>query len=135
MRHERGIGVIVTGIDGKQYKFNPKQSRGGTRSKLAQEALSLLKKIFPCEIIIEEVKIPGSALFFDFYLTNQKTFVEVQGAQHTEYVHHFHGDKRSFTKATRRDSLKQQWCENNNFSLVELSHDNRDQWERMLRNC
>lgn len=125
--------MLVTGLDGKQYKFLPKSSRGGARSKLATEALSILKKVFGCQPVIEEVKIPGSALFFDFYLPNQKLFVEVQGAQHTEFVHHFHKTMKSFTSGTKRDSLKHEWCENNNFSLVELSHDNRAEWERILR--
>ena len=43
---------------------------------------------------------------------------ECQGRQHTEFVKHFHSTRESFYGQKRRDSLKVEYCELNNLTLV-----------------
>jgi glucuronate isomerase len=50
-------------------------------------------------------------------------FVEVQGRQHTEFVKHFHTDKKAFLQQKERDNLKRLWVEENDFYLIRINYD------------
>jgi len=82
-------------------------------SKQATELHTILKKVFPNNIILKEhyVKYKYTRLFFDFYIKDLGVLIEVQGRQHVEYVEHFHGSKESFREQKRRDNLKVQYVE------------------------
>lgn len=49
--------------------------------------------------------------------------MEVQGRQHTEFVKHFHADKRAFLQQKERDNLKRIWVEENDFYLIRINYD------------
>jgi hypothetical protein len=101
------------------------------RSSLHLKARALIKEIFPGELLYEEVSIPGR-LKLDFFLPKLRLAVEVQGEQHFRYNKFFHKNKTLFLKSLRRDKQKKEFCELNQFTLVEL-HDG--DWTEQLRSA
>ena len=109
------------------------------RSDLHISCRELLREIFPYDIILEEILLPGSnrearqsLLYADFFLPNKKLIVEVHGKQHYEYIRHFHKTKLNFRKSIARDNDKIEWCELNNFSIVILPYNNIDSWKGLI---
>jgi len=82
-------------------------------SKQANSIYTVLKELFPHNIILKEQYIyyKGTRLFFDYFIKDLGIFIEVQGKQHTEFVPHFHGDKKGYLKYKNRDNLKIQYVE------------------------
>lgn len=135
----------VTGLNGREY--NLKLSRYlvdgedcRKRSTPHLRARSLLFDLFKGQMILEEVKLPGSrdsskksTLFLDFLLPNLNIGVEVHGEQHYKYIAFFHKTRAGFATCLRRDDLKQKWCELNGIDLIVLKHsDNEDEWRERL---
>ena len=56
----------------------------------------------------------------DFYNANKRIAIEVQGAQHTKYVKHFHKNRYKFLDQLKRDQKKLDFCEINDIKLVEI---------------
>lgn len=78
-----------------------------------------LKAMFPFSKILEEFGIPQSgALAIDFWLFNEGFAFEIQGAQHTKFVKHFHGNQQGFRRQKMNDSKKKRWCELNGITLI-----------------
>lgn len=123
----------VKGLDGRIYQWKlqgktPTMDEGGSAGHV--RARILLRKLFPCEVRREEIRLPGSGgLTADFVLLSNKLVVEVHGRQHYEFVHHFHGTRRGFIEAQIRDRRKRQWCNNNGLIYCELPDtESDDQW-------
>lgn len=121
----------ITGLDGKFYKWQLVQyMRESTNpSSYHEKARALLKDIFPTQVLLEEVTLPGSGkdvLFADFFMPHRRLMIEVHGKQHYEHNAHFHGTdvggKLKFYKAQQRDRNKKEWCAINNITLLELSY-------------
>jgi hypothetical protein len=132
----------VKGLDGREYSWGIASKPRKNVSKHHLRARELLKKIYPCDVIAEELPLPGTktsqnrALFADFYLHTRRIMVEVQGEQHSKYVAHFHNmDKRNFHKGKMRDATKREWCLLNNITLITLPYnEDEKQWENRIRN-
>jgi len=78
-----------------------------------------LKEIFPHSKILEEFGLPNTgALALDFWLPDEGFAFEVQGAQHSKFVKHYHGTQAGFRKQKMNDSRKRRWCEINNIKLM-----------------
>lgn len=110
-----------------------------TRSTLHLEARTLLKLLFPADVILEEVTLPGSkrngsVLYADFLLPSQKLMVEVHGEQHYEYNSFFYKSKDDFIKAKKRDRDKREWCELNSLILIEFPYNKKDEWRDRIVN-
>ena len=97
----------VFGLDGREHNWNLTKSkyRFGKKncSKNHKKARSFLKNLFPHDIILEEVTLPGSVttsrkkpLYADFFLPSQKLLVEVHGEQHYTYNNFFYKTKQEF---------------------------------------
>ena len=56
----------------------------------------------------------------DFYNANKRVAVEVQGAQHTKFVKHFHKNRLKYLEQLRRDQKKLDFCEMNDITMVEI---------------
>ena len=113
----------VKGLDGKDYSLNLAKYVNNNRSNLSSfhvEVRALLKELYPFEKILEEVAIPGSKLFIDFFVAARKLAIEIHGNQHYEFVPFFHKDKTGFNKSRLRDNNKQLWCDINGVSLIVL---------------
>lgn len=132
----------VIGLDGKSYKW---QLSGYMRestnpSSHHEKVREILKELFPTQIILEEVALPGSGrdvLFADFFIPHRRLLIEVHGRQHYEHVAHFHGTdtpgKIKFYKSQQRDRNKKEWCDINNITFVELSYkEDENVWRRKI---
>ena len=92
-----------------------------SRSKMQYNCKQFLKQFWLNDIVFEEFPIAGTRLSIDFYNSNKKIAVEVQGGQHLKYTPHFHGkSKQTFLSQVRRDNDKQEFCKINNIKLVEV---------------
>jgi hypothetical protein len=124
----------IVGLDGKSYKWQLSQyMRESTNASSYHEKVrGLLKEIFPTQIVLEEVTLPGSGtsnkdmLFADFFLPHRRLLIEIHGRQHYEHVGLFHGTdvsgKINFYKGQQRDRNKKEWCAINNITFLELSY-------------
>ena len=126
----------VIDLDGKAHKLSFSANKNAKRrSKLCQEALDLLKKIFPTMTPLEEVSIAvdsKTTLYLDIFFPLLSLVVEVQGEQHTKQSNFFHADKLAFGRQKVNDRRKKEWCEINNIRLVELQYDQKDRWEDLI---
>lgn len=135
--------MIVKGLDGKEYKWNPtlSQSCCKKRSKLHQKAKELLRQFYPHDRILEELSLPGSksgyrrtTLRADLFLPTRLLIVEVHGEQHYEFNSFFFKTKLEFYQAKARDNDKREWCRMNNIDLVELKYnEDIDEWRRKIQ--
>ena len=134
---------MVTGLDGKEYKFNPAfQSHRVYRENKSSfhiKARELLKQTYKHEVILEEITLPGSntdrrksLLYVDFYIPRLGTGIEIHGQQHYEFSQFFHKDKREFLLAKKRDRDKKEWFEMNDPKLIILPYMELDKWEKLL---
>lgn len=94
-------------------------------SLTANKVQCILEQLFPAnpfKRVFMEHYVPyrGVRLFFDFYVRSLGVLVEVQGAQHTRFVKHFHGTAESFKGQKYRDNLKIQYVQENGLYLIRL---------------
>lgn len=68
---------------------------------------------------------------FDFYLPEFKTCIEYDGKQHFEPVEYF-GGLDAFNKQIIKDSIKSQFCFNNNIKLIRIPYYHFDIIEKIL---
>jgi hypothetical protein len=127
----------IKGLDNKEHVWNLTKYVGNQRrgcSEYHKRARKVLKELYPFDQILEEVPLPSTKLYADFYINSRKLMVEVQGEQHTKFTPFFHKNKQAFGQAKRRDNTKSEWCEINGITLVELSYeDNDNEWCAKLR--
>ena len=60
-------------------------------------------------------------LYYDFYLPDYKLCIEYDGEQHFKSIDYWGGDK-SFEELKMRDNLKNEYCKDNNISLLRLTY-------------
>lgn len=103
------------------------------KSKLHLSARVLLVEMFPTVQILEEVMAPLARYekcFFDFYINTLKLVIEVHGQQHYRFNTLFHTSAQDFLNQRKRDSKKQEWCEYNNITYIELPYnEDIEQWK------
>jgi len=94
-------------------------------SQLSKSVRETLSNTFPNTLIKDEeyVSYKGTRLFFDFYIPAFNVYIEVQGIQHTEFNKHFYNDAATFRAAKKRDRLKREWCDLNDYTLVCINYD------------
>ena len=132
--------MIIKGLDGREYNWNPSasQAQASHKSNLHLKAKKLLDNLFPYDRILEEVSLVGSKtdrrrsiLRADFYIPNRNLMVEVHGEQHYKFNNFFYKSKMAFYKAKARDTDKREWCELNDITLIEFNYnENIDDWRR-----
>ena len=91
-----------------------------SRSKFQKRVKDFLKEYWCNDIVFEEFRIVGTRLSLDFYNANKKVAVEVQGAQHTKFVKHFHKNRLKYLEQLKRDQKKLDFCDLNSIKLVEI---------------
>jgi hypothetical protein len=97
-------------------------------SAIADKTGDILTKMFPDRLgkrVVKEVYVnfKGTRLFFDFYIKELSTYIEIQGGQHTKFIKHFHGDRETFLKQKYRDNLKIQYVQENDKCLIRFHYD------------
>jgi hypothetical protein len=91
-----------------------------SRSKFQYQIKLFLKPYWENDIVFEEFRLVGTRLTFDFYNSNKKIMVEVQGAQHTKFIKFFHGNRLKYLQQLKRDDKKYEFCIKNKLKLVEI---------------
>jgi len=129
----------VVGLDGREYPWKLKSRKKTNVSSGHGRARELLHNMFPCEVIMEEIKLPGSKLnggndlVADFVLPKRELMIEVQGEQHFTYNSHFYESKLDFARAKMREKNKRTWWELNDIILIELpDKETNDEWENRI---
>lgn len=94
-------------------------------SVIASQVQSILNGLFPANphrrVFAEHyVNYKGQRLFFDFFVKETSTFIEIQGGQHKKFVKHFHGDAETFNRQKFRDNLKIEYVQENKMFLIRL---------------
>lgn len=132
----------VTGLNGRKYTWNiggrePRLNDTKGRSRPHLQMRLLLRKLFPFDVRMEEVPLPGSGgLKADFVILSEKLMVEVHGRQHYEFVQHFHITPEGFREAQQRDANKRKWCDVNGIRYVECpDNESVEQWKRRITNA
>lgn len=130
----------VVDLSGRQVKWNltgyqvaENDTRPRSQGHLAIRAL--LKKLFPLDVVLEEVSVPNEQLFIDFFLPSRRLAIEINGVQHDQFVPFFHKTKPKFFKAQNNDRRKAAFCQANNIKLITLSdQDNESIWMKLIIN-
>jgi len=112
-------------VDGKLRNLkNPKKYHikwgASSLSKFQKGVKDFLFPFWKNDVVFEEFRIVGSRLSLDFYNANRRVAVEVQGAQHTKFVKHFHKNRLRYLEQLRRDQKKLDFCEMNDITMVEI---------------
>lgn len=128
----------VVDLNGRVYNWPPPGHQPAfnelrPRSELHLRARAILYELYPTQPILEEVPLPGTGLFADFYLPVRKVVIECQGEQHFKYVPHFHGNLLGFRQAQARDARKVDWCTINNIKVILLPYmESDDEWRTRI---
>ena len=91
-----------------------------SRSKFQTNVKKFLRSFWENDVVFEEFRVVGSRLTLDFYNANKKIAVEVQGAQHTKFVKHFHKNRLKYVDQLKRDEHKLNFCQANKIQLAEV---------------
>lgn len=95
---------------------------GFSKSNFQSDVRQQIRKMYPLDNIFEEVYIKGERFFLDFFLPNRSIVIECNGRQHYEHVKFFHKTVKDFNKQKDVDDRKRQWCNLNNFKLIEIKY-------------
>jgi hypothetical protein len=121
--------VKFTTLEGREVGLEvlasryPMRTAGTSRSQSQFRLGELIRLVYGTNaMILEEFPVIGTRMSLDFYLPHHNIAFEFQGRQHTEYVHHFHRDQKTFDRQKARDKEKRRWCVLNEIDLVEV-HD------------
>lgn len=88
------------------------------------DILEELNIVFKKQFIFSDLKGDSDNLRFDFALFKNEDLVcliEYQGEQHYKPVEFFGGEEQ-FKKTLRYDSLKEEYCKNNNIKLIKIPY-------------
>lgn len=127
----------VKGLNGRNYKwnlskFNIFNDESRPRSQYHILARKEIKSIYGSYSILEEVRIPSTKLYLDFFVPNLDFVIEVHGEQHYKYIPFFHKNKTGYLKSLKRDNDKIKFCELNNIKVVILKYDEQYNWRELL---
>ena len=99
----------------------PMRTANTSRSQSQFRLGELIRLVYGVNaMILEEFPVIGTRMSLDFYMPHHSLAFEFQGRQHSEYVHHFHRDKKTFERQKARDRDKRAWCVLNDIDLVEV---------------
>ena len=115
---------VYKNIDKKRIKW-----RGSSKSKFQRRVKLFFKEYWFRDICYEEMPCAGTRLQLDFFNASKHIAVEVHGEQHGKFNSFFHNnDRKKFLDQIERDMRKREWCEINEFLLIEIFADE----EKML---
>ena len=98
---------------------------GKSRSKFQRTVKTFLYPYWRYDAVFEEFRVLGTQLTLDFYNHTRKIAIEVQGAQHLEFVKHFHKTRANFLRQIRRDDKKMDFCNINNIEFLQIYPDDK----------
>jgi very-short-patch-repair endonuclease len=127
--------MIVKDFNGKSHKINLALylKERTNCSSLHKTARNLLHRLFICKSILEEVPLPGTRMFADFFIPSESLMIEVQGEQHYNYNNFHYTNKMDFIKAKNRDKKKSEWATLNGLILITFPYnEDINEWTRRI---
>ncbi len=128
-------------LDGNIHKW---QLIGGiahgksqNKSTFHLTAREIIHKCFPTMQILEEVSIQlrrSETLYLDFYIPMTRKAIEVHGEQHYKFIPYYHNTMLGFLKHQKRDQEKQEWCQINDITYIELPYNDTATWIERIQN-
>ena len=94
-----------------------------SRSKIQFKVKQFLKNYWENQIVYEEFPVYGSRMTVDIVNATKRIAIEGQGRQHKEFNKFFHKTRGNYLESIKRDHLKRQWLEKNNFKLIEIEEE------------
>lgn len=99
---------------------------GPCRSKFQEKVKALLYPHWFADIVFEEFPVVGTRLTLDFFNSNRRIALEVDGSQHYQYNKFFHNSSRNkFLDQLKRDDAKEKFCEKNGIALIRILESDR----------
>ncbi|MBP7966729.1 hypothetical protein KAZ66_00505 [Candidatus Woesebacteria bacterium] len=83
--------------------------------------------------VIWELVIPELNQRFDIFIRTLGVAIEYDGAQHTQYVQHFHKDEVGFIASIKRDNKKSEWATVHGIVIVRFDISNMPAETSVLR--
>ncbi len=118
-----GINGDIHNKDISSYR----RSVGDNSKSTGQRTLAeILEIIWPNICIYEEMPCFGTQLKIDLYIPSLGIAFEFDGEQHSKYTPFFHGSRYNYIRAKNRDESKEQWCKNNNITLIRVIKEELD---------
>lgn len=90
-----------------------------SRAKDVEIILDQLNILYEKEKTFDNLKYKNK-LRFDYYLPKYNLCIEFNGAQHYEYIEHFHKDEDEFNEQKLKDYIKSEYCRAHDIHLIEL---------------
>lgn len=95
-----------------------------SRSNIQKQVKDFLKTFWKAHVVYEEFPVYGTRQKVDILNATLRVAVEVQGKQHGSFNKFFHANSRSkYLESIKRDVIKAQWLEKNNYKLIEIEED------------
>jgi len=94
-------------------------------SNYSEKIEKLFKISFPSYRLKKEkyVFFNNTKLFFDFYVSEMRLLIEVQGQQHYSFNKFFHTSKSDFEKQKVNDNSKAEWAADNGYKFLTINYD------------
>lgn len=113
--------IVLKYLNLKSYEIDWEAE---SKSKFQKRVKDLLFPYWNKHIVYEECPVAGSRMAFDFFNATKRIVVECQGKQHNDFMHYWHGDHpANFLAQLRRDMSKQDFCELNDITFIEILED------------
>lgn len=122
-------------INGKETNINIQKYRidwdKKCRSKMQFNVKQFFRKYWSNHCCLEEFRIPGSLMTIDIVNLTKKLAIEINGNQHSEFNKFFHKNNiTNYRLQMERDVKKEDWCEKNGFTLIEIYQDDIEKLDR-----
>ena len=98
-----------------------------SRAKLQKKVKDFLKPYWKSHICYEEFPVYGTRMSVDLLNATRKIAIEVNGEQHEKYNKFFHKNRLNYYYSIKRDFDKKKWLEMNEYTVIEINHDEIDQ--------
>lgn len=73
------------------------------------------------QLILGEMRIPGTLWRFDIVNCNKRIIFEFSPIHHFAFNKFFHKNRAGYLKSLKSDVLKQKWAEENDFKVIEIT--------------
>lgn len=128
--------MLVKDLNGREYKLKiGGKLKSRSRSKLHNEAIEIIKEVYPLINICNEVPIkikPGQTLYLDIFLPDFNLVIEIQGKQHFQFTPVYHKYPHRFGRSQLNDDLKREWCHVNDINIIYFNYNDKDEWHDRL---
>ena len=112
---------VVIPINKYRIKWNKAPSKG------QQKLQDFLVHFWEYDIVLAEMRIPGSKKRCDIVNCNKKVIIEYSPlSHHNNFNPFFHGNRSNFLKSIKSDYDKMMWAESNGFLFVEVTEADLD---------